>query len=276
MGTKIKVKKGTVEETLLLPLWGRAYETQKKNPRIIDNKAVEIMSKLDYDFSDIAKTQTISQHGWVARCMHMDKLVEEFITKYPEATIVNIGCGMDTTFSRVDNGQIRFYELDLPDVIALRKNFYADSERHQSIASSFLETEYFKQIAVKKGLLFLAGGVFMYFTEEQMKTFFKQVADSFPKCDFYFDALTPKGFNIAKKQVLKKGGMSMALDGGWSLADAKDLEEWDKRFHLIKYKPMYKGTKKHIPLMHKIILTITDTINMGGMIHLRINEEDKR
>ncbi len=270
MEQKIKVKKGTVEETLLLPLWGRAYETQKKNPRIIDKKAVEIMGKLDYDFSDIEKTQTMSQHGWVARCMHTDKMVREFIAKYPEATIVNIGCGMDTTFSRIDNGKIRFYELDLPDVIELRKNFYEDSDRHKSIASSFLETEYFNQIEVKDGLLFLAGGVFMYFTKEKMKTFFKQVADFFPECDFYFDALTPKGFNIAKKQVLKKGGMGMALDGGWSLAKAKDLEQWDKRFHLIKYKPMYKGTKKNIQLMHKILLTITDIMNMGGMVHLKI------
>ncbi len=270
METKIKVKKGTVEETLLLPLWGRAYETQKKNPRIIDNKAVEIMSRLDYDFSDIAKTQTMSQHGWVARCMHIDKMVREFIAKYPEAAIVNIGCGMDTTFSRIDNGKIRFYELDLPDVIELRKNFYEDSVRYKSIASSFLETKYFEQIEVKDGLLFLAGGVFMYFTEEQMKTFFKQAADFFPECDFYFDALSPKALKIGKKQVLKKGGMGMPLEGGWALKSAKEIEHWDKRFKIISSVPMYKGTMKNIPLLHKIPLTIADAMKMGIMVHLRI------
>ncbi len=271
METKIKVKKGTVEETLLLPLWGRAYETQKKKPRIIDNKAVEIMSKLDYNFSEIENTQSISQHGWVGRVLHTDKLVLDFIAKYPEATIVNIGCGMDTTFSRIDNGKIRFYELDLPDVMKLRKNFYTDSDRHKSITSSCLETEYFEQIEVKDGLLFLAGGVFMYFTEEQMKKFFKEIADYFSQCELYFDILTHKGFNVAKKQVLKKGGMGMSLDGGWSLKSAKELENWDKRFKLISYKPMYKGVKQGIPLMHKIILSITDMVNMGGMVHLKIN-----
>ncbi len=276
METKIKVKKGTVEETLLLPLWGRAYETQKKNPRVIDKKAVEIMSKLDYDFSEIAKTQALSQHGWVGRSMHTDKLLLDFINKYPEATIVNIGCGMDTTFSRVDNGKIMFYELDLPDVMELRKHFFTDSNRHISIASSCLDTEYFKQIEVKSGLLFLAGGVFMFLRETQVKTFFKQIADFFPECELYFDALTTRGFNIAKKQVLKKGGMGMTLDGGWSIKNVKDLEDWDSRFELISYKPMYKGVKKGIPLMHKIILTITDIINMGGMVHLKINEEVKK
>lgn len=273
MESKIKVKKGTVEETLLLPLWGRAYETQKKNPRIIDKKAVEIIDKLDYDFSEIAKTQTMSQHGWVARCLHTDKMVREFIAKHPEATIVNIGCGMDTTFSRIDNSKIRFYELDLPDVIKLRKHFFQDTDRHQSISSSFLDTEYFKQIEVKDGLLFLAGGVFMYFSEDEIKTFFKQLADHFKQCDLYFDALSLRALNMAKKHVLKKGGMNTSFGSGWGLKSAKDIDNWDKRIKSLEARPLYKGTMKNIPFLHKFFLTITDAMKMGVMIHIRINEE---
>ncbi len=78
----------------------------------------------------------MSQHGWVARSLHTDKMARGFIEQHSEAAIVNIGCGLDTTFSRIDNGKIMFYELDLPDVIALRKNFYEESDRHKSIASS--------------------------------------------------------------------------------------------------------------------------------------------
>lgn len=273
MEQKIKVKKGTVEETLLLPLWGRAYETQKAKPRLIDEKAVEIIDKLDYDFSEIEKTQYMSQHGWVARCLHFDKMVSDFIKKHPEATIVNIGCGMDTTFNRIDNGKIKFYELDLPDVIKLRKHFFQDTDRHESISSSFLDTEYFKQIEVKDGLLFLAGGVFMYFSEDEIKTFFKQLADHFKQCDLYFDALSLKALKTAKKQVLKKGGMNMSMDSGWGLKSAKEIESWDKRIKLMEVKPLYKGTMKNIPLLHKFFLSITDLMKMGVMLHVRINEE---
>ena len=200
MAQKIKIKAGSIQETLLLPLWGRAYETQKNNPRLIDEHAVEIIKQIDYDFSNIRETQSMSQHGWVARSRHTDRMVLEFIKKHPKASIVNIGCGLDTTFSRVDNGKIMFYELDLPDVIALRKNFYADSDRHISIASSFLDTEWFEQIEFRDGLLFLAGGVFMYFKEKQIKEFFIKVADHFNACDFYFDSLSPMGIKIGKKQ----------------------------------------------------------------------------
>jgi O-methyltransferase involved in polyketide biosynthesis len=270
MKQKIKIKKGTVQETLLLPLWGRAYETQKSNPRLIDKNAVEIIKNFDYDFSDIEKTQAMSQHGWVARSLHTDRMAFDFIEKHPEATIVNIGCGMDTTFSRIDNGKIMFYELDLPEVIDLRKKFYEESDRHKSIASSFLETEWFKKIKVRDGLLILAGGVLCYFEEEQIRKFFIEVADYFKKCDFFFDSLSPMGMKIAKKQVLKKGGMGMSMDGGWGLKPVRSLEKWDKRIKVINAIPMSKGMKKGVPLHFKIISTITDMLGVCSMVHMRI------
>ena len=267
---KIKIKKGNIQETLLLPLWGRAVETQKDRPRLIDKKAVEIIDRLDYDFSTIAETQSMSQHGWVARSLHTDKMALDFIKNHPKGTIVNIGCGMDTTFNRVDNGKIMFYELDLPDVIELRKHFFKDNKKHISIASSFLDTEWFEQISIKDGLLFLAGGVFYYFTEEQIRNFFIAAADYFGKCDFYFDSLSPMAMKMAKKQVLKKGDMGMSMDGGWGLKPVQSLEKWDKRIKVINTIPMHKGIKKGLPLSTKIILTIPDILGVCSMVHMRI------
>ena len=270
MEQKIKITKGTVQETLLLPLWGRAYEAQKDNPRLIDKKAVECIKAIDYDFSDIEKTQSMSQPGWVARSLHTDRLALDFIEQHPEATIVNIGCGLDTTFSRIDNGKITFYELDLPDVIELRRHFHDESERHISIASSFLDTKWFEKIEVRDGLLFLAGGVLYYFEEEQIKAFFSQVADYFGPCDFYFDSLSPLGMKIAKKQVLKKGGMGMSLDGGWGLKAAKSLEEWDERIQVISAISMSKGMYKGLPLRKKLLFLIPDLLGVCSMVHMRM------
>jgi O-methyltransferase involved in polyketide biosynthesis len=273
MKQKIQINKGTIQETLLLPLWGRAFETNKKPPRLIDEKAVEIIKNIEYDFSAIEKTQAMSQHGWVARSLHTDKMASEFIQQHPEATVVNIGCGLDTTFSRIDNGKIMFYELDLPDVIELRKAFYEDSERHQSIASSFLETDWFSQVKVKDGLLFLAGGVLMYFKEEQIKKFFIQAADYFTQCDFFFDSLSPMGMNIAKKQVLKKGGMGMSTDGGWGLKPIKSLEKWDERIKVVNAVSMGKGMYKGLPLKWKLIMFLPDVLGVAHMVHMRIDDK---
>ncbi len=271
MEQKIKVKKDSIEETLLLPLWGRAFETQKDHPRLIDKKAVEIIQAIDYDFSEIEKTQGQFQHGWVARSLHTDKMVKAFIQKHPGATIVNIGCGLDTTFSRIDNGKILFYELDLPDVIALRKKFYQNNDRHLSIAASFLETAWFDKIVIRDGLLFLAGGVFMYFEEHQIKKFFIAVADHFGSCDFFFDSLSPLGMKFTKKAVLKKGGMGMSIKGeGWGLKPVRSLEKWDGRIKVIDAFSISKGMKKGIPLGFKIMSAITDMLGICSMVHMRI------
>lgn len=270
MKQKIKIKKGNVQETLLLPLWGRAYETKQAKPRLIDKKAVEIMEKIDYDFSTVHETQALSQHGWVARSLHTDKLAKAFIEKYPNATIVNLGCGMDTTFSRIDNGKIMFYELDFPDVIELRKHFYEDTDRHISIASSLHDTKWFEKIKVSNGLLFLAGGVLYYSSEEEVKRFFIKTADFFGNCDFYFDALSPMGMKIAKKMVLKKGGMGMSGDG-WGIKPVKSLEKWDKRIKVVGSTPMNRGVKKGVSMKTKIILTIPDILGVCSMVHLRID-----
>ena len=270
MEQKISIKTGTIQETLLLPLWGRAYETQRPHPRLMDKKALEIIERLDYDFSTIAKTQSMSQHGWVARSLHTDKMVREFIRKHPKATIVNIGCGMDTTFSRIDNGEIIFYELDLPEVIDLRKHFFKDHERYKSIASSFLETKWFEQIDVKNGLLFLAGGVFYYFTKDQIKGFFIALANHFKQCDLYFDSLSPMGLNIAKKQVLKKGNMGMSMDGGWGLKSVHSLEKWDQRIKVINAISMSKKMYRGLPLLTKMIFFIPDLLGICSMVHVKI------
>lgn len=271
MNEKIRIEKGSIQETLLLPLWGRAHETQKSNPRLVDERAVEIIETIDYDFTDIAKTQTASQHGWVARSLHTDTMARAFIERHPKATIVNIGCGLDTTFSRIDNGSILFYELDLPDVIALRNNFYPESERHKSIASSFLETGWFEEIEVDDGLLFLAGGVLMYFEEAQIRKFFIDVANHFKTCELYFDSLSPLGMKIAKKAVLKKGGMGMSLTGGWALKPVRSLEKWDSRIKVVSAVPMYSGMKSGLPLKEKICFTIIpDLLGVCFMVHLRI------
>lgn len=118
MPDNIAIDLKEVQITLLLPLWGRAVELHQRKPKLIDNSAAELISKIDYDFTTIAKNiHPVTRHEWIARSIHIDRTIKEFLLKYPKAAIVNIGCGLDTTFNRVDNGTLHWYDLDLPDVI---------------------------------------------------------------------------------------------------------------------------------------------------------------
>ncbi len=175
-----------------------------------------------------------------------------------------------STFSRIDNGKIMFYELDLPDVIALRAKLIEDSERHQSIASSFLDTAWLADITADKGLLFLAGGVFYYFDEQKIREFFTRLADTFDECELYFDVLSPLGLRVGKKQVLKKSGMDMSLNEGWALKSARTIETWDSRLHVLESAPLYQGMHNGLPLPTRLMFIMTDILKVCSMVHLRI------
>jgi O-methyltransferase involved in polyketide biosynthesis len=94
------------------------------------------------------------------RSICVDEVVKAFLGKYPMATIVNLGCGLDTTFDRVDNGTLVWYDLDLPDVISLRRRFIKETERRRFISASFLERNWLNEIQVAEKVLFIAAGVF--------------------------------------------------------------------------------------------------------------------
>lgn len=208
MPNKINIRLGNVQQTLLLPLWGRAVETQKVNPLLVDNKAVEIIDRLDYDFSIFSRNiSEISKFGWVIRSMIIDKTVKQYIRKYPKATIVNIGCGLDTTFERVDNGSITWYDLDLPEVIDFRKGFIHDNVRRKSIAKSVFDYTWLDQIQPDNNVLIIAAGVLYYFDEKQVAEAFKTIADRLPGSEMIFDAASPAGIKMANRVVIKNSGL---------------------------------------------------------------------
>ncbi|NLJ39345.1 MAG: class I SAM-dependent methyltransferase, partial [Candidatus Atribacteria bacterium] len=140
MTTKIDVSLGHIQKTLFLPLWGRAMESKKPHPLLIDDLAVKIIDSVNFDFSLMSKNlDDIIQIAWIKRSLICDQIINKFLSHNPKGTIINIGCGLDTTFERIDNGYLTWYDLDLPDVIELRRKFIKESVRRKFIASSFLE-----------------------------------------------------------------------------------------------------------------------------------------
>lgn len=113
----MKVMLDGVEETMLIPLLIKADETKRPNPHIRDEKAVEMVSRIDYDFSKF-KNKSMSHAGVIARTVMIDRETRKFISSHPDAVCITVGCGLDARFYRMDNGRIDWYDLDLSNVIA--------------------------------------------------------------------------------------------------------------------------------------------------------------
>ncbi len=272
---KSELNSQTVQNTMLLPLWGRATASAKNLEILNDKEAMEIIKNCDYDFSTIAKT--FGEFGgicYIVRARKIDDAIRKFIRKHPRASIVNIGAGLDTTFSRVDNGSINWYNLDLPDAIAFRQKFLPDSPRNTSIAKSLFDTTWFDHVIFNRrdGILFVSAGVFYYFKEEQLKAIFQAMAQRFPGGEIYFDAESRQAVKKSNRMVEKTGNKGAMMY--FYVNHLNDLEHWSPDIQAIACEKYFKG----IPVNRqwgfgiRVMMKISDRINMMKFIHLRFSE----
>lgn len=267
-----KINLGSVQETMLLPLWGRAVETQKQQPLLIDYKAVSIINSIPYDFTVIARNiSKLSRSSWVARSIFFDRKINKFIEKYPYATIVNVGCGLDTTFDRIDNGTLHWIDLDLPDAIELRKKYFQETDRSRFIAKSVFDSSWYSNIGKKENVMLLIAGVLYYFDEQDVKKLFIDFRSSLPGCEIIFDYSSRLGINLANKQVIKKGGMNEAAFLRWGIDNIFDIEKWGEYIKVICSMPMFKEHKKNYPLFKRIGMNISDRLKIMSLAHIQIS-----
>lgn len=267
-----EIKLGSVQKTLLLPLWGRAVETQKPNPLLVDNKAVSIVNSLPYDFAEIAKNiPSISRLSWIARSNYFDKKIREFITVFPEATIINIGCGLDTTFDRVDNGSILWYDLDLPDTIELRKQYFSETDRNLFISKSVFDTSWYGGVEKKNNVMLLIAGVLYYFNEDDIKKLFGEFHNFLPGVEIVFDYASRLGIKLSNKKVLEKGGMDKSAFLLWGINNIQEIEKWDNNITVIDHILMYKEHKKHYSIIQRMGMSFADLLKIMSLAHIRIN-----
>jgi O-methyltransferase involved in polyketide biosynthesis len=271
MNNDRKIELGSVQETLLLPLWGRAFETKKQKPLLIDDKAVSIIEGLPYDFSTISNNVSkLSQLSWIARSIFFDEKIKEFITTNPEATVVNVGCGLDTTFERVDNGTIHWIDLDLPDSITLRKKYISETDRRKFIPLSVFDTDWYKNISTPDKVMLLIAGVLYYFDETGVKKIFKDFHTYIPGAEVIFDYSSCKGIEIANKKVIEKGGMNKKACLKWGIDDIYKIEDWDGHIEVKSNIPMFREHKKKFPLSKRIGMNISDMLKIMSLAHITI------
>jgi O-methyltransferase involved in polyketide biosynthesis len=262
---------GSVQKTLLLPLWGRAVETRKPRPLLVDHAAAQIVATLDFDFSTIARNiSPITRLAWVARSIQIDRTIKRFVDAHPNPTVVNLGCGLDTTFERVDDGHLCWYDLDLPDVIDLRKQLISETPRRRSIACSLLDPAWLRRVGVGDSVFLVAAGVLYYLEEAELKRFFVQLADTLPGAEILFDACSPRGLKMANEKVIKAGGMDESAMLKWGLRKAADMASWDSRIEVVEEYPLFRNMKRGLSFGERWGAMMSDALRIMSMVHLRL------
>jgi O-methyltransferase involved in polyketide biosynthesis len=254
---KHEVRLGAVQETLFIPLAARARETQRKRPVLRDPRAVEMLRSIDYDAAKYGPGAGGSVT--VLRTAIIDFWVRSFLAAHPAATVVELGTGLNTRFERVDNGQVHWFDLDLPDTIELRRTFFADTERRRMIAASALDEDWLPVIARSRGpYFFVADGVLVYLPEDQVMAMLARIAEQFPCALLALDTYPKQTFDRQHRLAAKKG---IDARWAWSCDDPRSLE----RFGLEVMEPATitrppRAMRGQLPAPYRYLMPLADPV----------------
>jgi O-methyltransferase involved in polyketide biosynthesis len=225
------IQLGEVQETLLIPLYFRARETQRNDPIVRDPKAVEIVAALDYDFTKFDSAGTVYL-DIIIRTEVMDEQVRAFIDRHPEAAIINLGAGLCGRFGRVDNGRIEWFDLDMPDAIELRRQFYPEGPRNHILAGSMFDTDWMDAVPVRHGqpVLIVAEGLFCYFEGAEVRRLLAVIAKRWPGSEVLFQSISPRYVN----QQHRVGAVNQTRAAlKWGINSGRELSDWDASYRLL-------------------------------------------
>ncbi len=262
---KYHIEKNSVQETLVIPLLGRLVCSEHFPELFSAPEAKRICDSLDYDFADKRRKMEsaaglfgaleVAQRQYDLRCETKDYLKE-----HPKAAVVNLGCGLDDTFSKVDNGQCRGYNIDLPDVIRVRNDLLTPGEREANLACDLNDFCWMDQIDAADGAVFFAAGVFYYFRTTEVKTLFRAMAEHFPGGALAFDSCNERGANLMRKTWLKEAGIT-DVGAFFSLEDESELTGWSESFASVtsrSYMRGYRDIYRNVSLFHKLMIRFCD------------------
>lgn len=227
----IKVPFTGMKETLLLTLFTRAMDSRSKRPILFDKKAEEIVQQLDYDFQKLKVPQKES-FGGAIRAKMLDVSTVEFLADHPDATVLDLGCGLDNRRERVHPPKnVRWFDIDYPDVIEMRRHFYAEDAGYQMIGASLTDPNFLDAIPMDRSAMIVADGLLPFLTEDEIKQLFKRLTTHFPNGQLAFNGYTKLASRLMVfHPSIKALGIVPASPG---FDDPHEPETWNSGLKLI-------------------------------------------
>ena len=270
---KIQITKDSVQETLLIPLYGRKMAMDLYPDLFSDRDCQELLEKIDFEAPKMSGIKAkIGAVMAATRQYDMAAVCREYLKTHPNAAVVNLGCGLDTTFSQVDNGTASGYHLDFPDVIQARKDLLPARERQYSIPCDLTDHSWFDAIDFQpeNGAVFFASGVFYYIKTEEIRNLFCAMAKRFPGGKLVFDATNAKGLKNMLKTWLKPSEMEN-VGLYFSVENKQEFTQWSEDFAAVTrkgYMTGYRALDKRYGLIANTIFLFGDKSNMCQVIEI--------
>ena len=272
---KYKIEKNTVQETLVIPLYGRWLCSQRYPHLFQDENVAELMERIDYDFSELERRSAglMQEFGAMETAMRQKDMaweVRDYLLSHPNAAVVNLGCGLDCTGRNCDNGSCKIYNIDLPDVIKVRNRLLSAGDREKNLALDLNDPAWMAAIDSdpEDGTVLFAAGVFYYFQAEAVRTMVAAMSRRFPGGRLVFDAAGKTAVKLMLKTWVKQADIQ-DVGAYFSVAHAKEeLVRWAENLKVSSrgYMQGYEKLKGFgIKPVHRLLAKIAD-----DPLHLQI------
>lgn len=209
------------KETYLATLYGKALDSRSKNPILGDKFADEVVRRIDFDFEKL-KVPKGAEITLPMRAKHLDQWTREFLSANPNSTVLHLGCGLDSRIFRIDPpSTVRWYDIDMPDVIELRRRLYPERHDYTLVGSSVTDLHWLDSIPADRSVLVIAEGLVQYLSEKEGIALFKRITEKFPGGEFIFDAYIRLATRlISLLPTVREAHVSLQ----WGINDPYELE----------------------------------------------------
>lgn len=265
----MKINLTGVPETLFITLRIRAIETRRPDAAVTDPYAVKILEQIEFDESPKNKVSTISQTGTIVRTVILDSIINDFLSKYPQAVIVNLGCGLDARCRRLPTNGCHWFDIDVKETIEVREKFFEETPSCKMIAKSMFDYSWMDVVPRDRPTLFISEGVMMYFEEKDIRALFCEIAKQFGSAGIAFDTISQWAVrNHQRHPDVKKYNAPFK----WGINEGKEIEAWHAGIHIIKEYCYADYLKNRWPLAMRIVQKIYPPfIKSFRVLHLRLN-----
>jgi O-methyltransferase involved in polyketide biosynthesis len=213
------------QRTLLIPLYAKALDYRSRNSILHDVTADNIVRSLDFDFSQFRSGD--SGRMLSLRSRFLDDWVREFLESHPTALVVHLGCGLDARIARVGPPpSVLWVDLDLPEVIALRRTLYAERTGYRMIVGSIADATWLAEMPTDRPVIVVADGVLEYLPERAVRELFRRLADHFSHGVVVFDVMSSEAVRRGSERIRSSTGAQLQ----WGVDDLAAVDLFDARF----------------------------------------------
>jgi O-methyltransferase involved in polyketide biosynthesis len=228
---RVMIRVGKEKQTYLATLYGKAMDAAVANPILGDRFAADAVARIDYDFNSL-KLPRGSEITLPMRAWHFDQWTRVFLAANPESTVLHLGCGLDTRVYRIDPGpKVRWFDVDYPDVIALREQLYPERAGYRRIGSSATDLAWLDPTPGDTPVLVIAEGLVMYLHEKDGVALFRRITEQFTSGQIVFDGYSKMMVRLVSRFARVRGENVKLV---WGIGDPHDLEEQVPKLHLVE------------------------------------------